>query len=261
MWKNTKKGNVQTSDQKIRIYSTGNTVMKRFIAYLMSYLLREIMRLRDLAIVCILVISAVSGCLSNTEKINDYGNETEATEYQGIKLTPLSRQRNNAVEGTQYIDKETYRLQIDGLVEKPVNLTYDQILAYPSTSKVVDMNCVEGWDFTAKWTGVLFETLLNDSGVRENATNVIFYCADKYSTSHDLDFLMDNDIMLAYRINDVTLPHSRGFPLQLVAEDKYGYKWAKWITRIEVTNAEYRGYWESRGYSDRADVGGPAFER
>jgi DMSO/TMAO reductase YedYZ molybdopterin-dependent catalytic subunit len=59
----------------------------------------------------------------------------------------------------------------------------------------------------------------------------------------------------------VTLPHDRGFPLQLVAEEKYGYKWAKWITHVEVTNAEYRGYWESKGYSDRADVGGPAFER
>lgn len=219
------------------------------------------MNLCTSAIMCLVVITAVSGCLSNTGKIDDYGNETEATEYQGIPLTPINRQRNNAIEGTQYINKETYRLHIDGLVEKPVNLTYEQILAYPSTSKVVDLNCVEGWDFTAKWTGVLFRTLINDSVVSENATEVIFYSADGYSTSHDLDFLMDNDIILAYRINDVTLPHSRGFPLQLVAEDKYGYKWAKWIIRIEVTNTTYRGYWESRGYNNRADVGGPAFER
>ena len=218
------------------------------------------MKVGNLAIICLLITTAVSGCLSNPDKIKDYGTETEAKEYQGIKLTPFSLQRNNAVEGTQYINKDTYKLQIDGLVEQPVNLTYDQILEYPSTSKVVDLNCVEGWGFTAKWTGVLFETLLNETGVNENATDVIFYCADGYSTSHDLDFLLDNDIMLAYKINDVTLPHGRGFPLQLVAEDKYGYKWAKWITHIEITNVEYRGYWEIRGYSDKADVGGPALE-
>lgn len=228
------------------------------------------MRLINTGILCLslLIFAVVSGCLSSPQESavnsNEVGNDTnkeiEATVYNGIKLTPINKQGNNAIKGTQYIDRDTYRLQIDGLVEKPTELTYDQILEYPSTSKVVDMNCVEGWGFTAKWTGVLVETLLNDMEVNENATTVIFYCADGYSTSHDLDFLLDNDIMLAYRINDVTLPQDRGFPLQLVAEDKYGYKWAKWITGIELTNAEYRGYWETRGYNNKADYGGPAFE-
>lgn len=213
---------------------------------------------------CLVVFIVVSGCLSSPQEpavdSNETGNEVEATEYNGIKLTPIDKQGNNAIKGTQYIDRNTYRLQIDGLVENPTELTYDQILEYPSTSRVIDLNCVEGWGFTAKWTGVLVETLLNDVVVKENATTVIFYCADGYSTSHDLDFLLDNDIMLAYRINDVTLPSDRGFPLQLVAEDKYGYKWAKWITGIELTDAEYSGYWETRGYNNRADYGGPAFE-
>lgn len=228
------------------------------------------MRPINTGILCLslLIFAVVSGCLSppqesavNSNEVgNDTNKEIEATAYNGIKLTPINKQGNNAIKGTQYIDHDTYRLQIDGLVENPTELTYDQILEYPSTSKVVDMNCVEGWGFTAKWTGVLVETLLNDVVVNENATTVIFYCADGYSTSHDLDFLLNNDIMLAYRINDVTLPQDRGFPLQLVAEDKYGYKWAKWITGIELTNAEYRGYWETRGYNNRADYGGPAFE-
>ena len=213
-----------------------------------------------LAIICLIVITAVSGCLSTTEQPSVYGNETEATEYQGIELTPISNQGNNAIKGTHYIDRDTYRLQIDGLVETPVNLTYDQILEYPSTSKVLDLNCVEGWGFTAKWTGVQVETLFNVTGVNENATTVIFYSADGYSTSHDLDYLLDNNIMVAYKINDVTLPPDRGFPLQLVAEDKYGYKWGKWITHIQITNTGYKGYWETRGYSNKADVGGPAFE-
>ena len=224
------------------------------------------MRLSNIAILCLylLVFIIVSGCLSSPQRSavdgNETSNEIEATVFNGIKLTPIDKQGNNAIKGTQYIDRNTYRLQIDGLVESPTELTYDQILEYPSNSRVVDMNCVEGWGFTAKWTGVLVETLLNDVVVKENATTVIFYCADGYSTSHDLDFLLDNDIMLAYKINDVTLPSDRGFPLQLVAEDKYGYKWAKWITGIELTNAEYKGYWETVGYNNKGDYGGPAFE-
>ena len=165
---------------------------------------------------CLLVLIVVSGCLSAPQRSavdgNETSNEVEATVYNGIELTPIDKQGNNAIKGTQYVDRNTYRLQIDGLVENPTELTYDQILEYPSTSKVVDMNCVEGWGFTAKWTGVLVETLFNDVVVKENATTVIFYCADGYSTSHDLNYLLDNDIMLAYRINDVTLPQDRGFP-------------------------------------------------
>lgn len=198
----------------------------------------------------------VSGCLSGPEN----RNETEALEYMGIKLTPISEQGNNAIKGTQFIDKDTYRLKIDGLVERPANLTYDQIKSYDPLSKVVDLDCVEGWGFTAKWTGVPVKTLLEGTGIKQNATNVIFYSVDGYSTSHDLKYLIDNNIILAYRLNDITLPHERGFPLQLVAEGKYGYKWAKWIDHIEVANSSFRGYWESRGYNNKGDYGGPPFE-
>ena len=213
------------------------------------------MRTRSI-IMCLFVLILFSGCLSK----QDNRNETEATEYMGIKLTPVSEQGNNAIKGTQFIDKDAYRLRIDGMVERPANLTYDQITNYTPVSKVVSLNCVEGWGFTAKWTGVPVKTLFDDTGIIENVTTVIFYSTDGYSTSHDLDYLMDNNIMLAYRINDITLPQDRGFPLQLVAEGKYGYKWAKWIDHIELVNASYKGYWESRGYNNKGDFGGPPFE-
>ncbi len=205
---------------------------------------------------CLFIVILFSNCLSKQENRND----TEATEYMGIKLTPISQQGNNAIKGTQFIDKDTYRLRIDGMVERPANLTYDQITTYTPVSKVVTLNCVEGWSFTAKWTGVPLKILLDGTGIRENATTVIFYSTDGYSTSHDLDYLIDNNIMLAYRINDIILPPDRGFPLQLVAEGKYGYKWAKWIYHIELVNASYKGYWESRGYNNKGDFGGPPFE-
>lgn len=208
-----------------------------------------------LIILCLFVLILVSGCISK----QDIGNSTETLEYNGIKLTPIREQGNNAIKGTQFIDKDAYRLKIDGMVDRRVNLTYDQITSYPPVSKVLALNCVEGWSFTAKWTGVPLKTLLNITGIKENATSVIFYSTDGYSTSHDLDYLIDNNIILAYKLNDITLPPDRGFPFQLVAENKYGYKWAKWINHIELVNTSYEGYWESRGYNNKGDFGGPPF--
>ncbi|TFH42062.1 MAG: oxidoreductase [ANME-2 cluster archaeon] len=247
------------------------------------------MRESHLILVCIITTAIVSGCLSNLEETgetkvpepsptfsdigseneieipwvalpDDFRKESEAKEYQNISLTPIFRQGNNAINKTQHIDVNSYQLQVEGLVDRQGIFTYNQLIAYPPTSKVVSLNCVEGWSFTAKWTGVPLETLLNVTGIKDNATEVIFYSSDGYSTSHKLAYLLDNNIILAYKLNDVTLPDERGFPLQLVAEDKFGYKWAKWIIRIELAEEPYEGYWESRGYSNNAEVGGPAFE-
>ena len=216
-------------------------------------------------ILLILIFSVIfviaSGCVSEKKEPETYGNQTENLSYKGESLTPIAQQRNNAIEGTQYIDKESYRLRVEGLVENPRNFTYEEITGLPETSKVVDLNCVEGWSFTAKWTGVKTADLIAETGAGENATTVVFYSADGYSTSLDMDYLLENEIILAYKLNDVTLPPERGFPLQLVAESKYGYKWAKWIVRIEISDSPYKGYWEKKGYNNRADVGGPAFER
>ena len=219
------------------------------------------MKLIHLFLIISFVFTAFSGCVSDRGGTGVYDNQTETSSYLGEQLTPIAQQRNNAIKGTQYIDRESYRLQVDGLVENPRNFTYEEITGLPQTSKVIDLNCVEGWGFTAKWTGVKIAEIFEEAGAMENATTVIFYSADGYSTALDKDYLLENDIILAYKLNDVTLPPERGFPLQLVAEDKYGYKWAKWIVRIELGNSPYRGYWEERGYNNIADVGGPAFER
>ena len=74
-------------------------------------------------------------------------------------------------------------------------------------------------------------------------------------------YIRQKDIILALKLNDLTLPANRGFPFQVVAESKYGYKWAKWVTRISLSDdASFRGYWESGGYNNNADANGPAFE-
>lgn len=218
------------------------------------------MRLTKLFLVISVIFVVTSGCVSEKGP-GVYGNQTENLSYQGKSLTPIAAQQSRDIKGTQHIDSQSYRLQVDGLVQNPRNFTYAEITGLPETSKVVDLNCVEGWSFTAKWTGVRIADLFNETGILENATTVIFYSADGYSTSLDLEYLLKNNIILAYRLNDVTLPPDRGFPLQLVAEGKYGYKWAKWVVRIELSSSPYRGYWEQRGYNNTADVGGPELER
>ena len=183
--------------------------------------------------------------------------ETEATEYLGVKLTPISQQGNNAIKGTQHIDKDTYRLAVDGLVDNPLNLTYADLLSFPMESRLATLHCVEGWSFIAKWTGPTLASIFEAVKVQPSATTVIFYGADDSVgyTSLDLPYILDKNIIIALKLNDVTLPPDRGFPFQVVAEGKYGYKWAKWVTRIELSgNENFRGYWESRGYSNNADI-------
>ena len=189
--------------------------------------------------------------------------EIEATEFMGKKLTPLKDQRNNALAGTQTIDRATYHLTVNGLVNTPLSMTYEDLLALPQISKLMDLDCVEGWGFTAKWTGPTLKSIFEKAGLKPEGQNVIF-SSDDVSGGYSsllLNYIMDNDIILGLKINDLTLPAERGFPFQVVAESKYGYKWAKWVTSIELSSdLNFKGYWESYGYSNNADVGGPALE-
>ena len=190
--------------------------------------------------------------------------EVEATEFMGRALTPIDQQNNNALAGTQEIDRATYRLTVDGLVDNPLSLSYDALLAYPQVSQIMDLDCVEGWHFTAKWTGPTLGDIFRDAKVRPEAKIAIFHTTEvpEGYSSLDLSYISDNNIMIALKDNDITLPPDRGFPFQVVAMSKYGYKWAKWITRIELSdNTSFRGYWETYGYNNNADVNGPAFER
>jgi len=215
-------------------------------------------------LLCIALLSVLACRAPAASPTTGPGGEIEATEFMGVKLTPIAQQRNNALAGTISIDRETYRLTVDGLVEKPLSLSYADLLARPQISKLMDLDCVEGWDFTAKWTGLPLDAIFAEAGIKPEAVIAIFYTADTDDegyTSLDLSYIKEKDIIIALKLNDITLPEERGFPFQLVAESKFGYKWAKWVTRIELSsNTDFRGYWETAGYSNNADVGGPAFD-
>ena len=213
--------------------------------------------MRKLAFALLLVgLVLVSGCIQQPIPLEG----AEITEYEGERLGSIQDFRENSILGPQYINIMDYTLEVSGLVEEPRNYTYQEVLDRETYSKLVTLHCVEGWSVKILWEGVLIEELIDEAGSLPEANTVIFHAYDGYTSSLPLDYIRDRDILLAHKMNGVTLPPERGFPFQVVAEDKYGIKWVKWVTGIELSNnPDYKGYWESRGYSNEADVGGPVF--
>ena len=198
-------------------------------------------------IVFLLIVVGLAGCTQQSFPLSGI----ELREYQGHRLNSIYDIHENTIKGTQYVNISTYRLHITGLVSTPRNLTYQEIVTnFTQYKKVATLNCVEGWSVTLLWEGPLVRDLLNGSRPLPGATTLVFTSSDGFATSVPLTYVMNNSIILASKMNNVTIPPQRGFPFQLVAEGKWGYKWSKWVTGIEVIdNPNYKGFWESRGYS------------
>ena len=212
-------------------------------------------------IALVMVLSAVLLSCSSEGVSMELG-DVEIREYEGEDLSSIKEFRENSIKGPQYVDIETYRLQITGLVENPTEYTYDQVIGNNQNyKKLVTLDCVEGWSVKILWEGILVRDMMGKSSPLSDAKVVIFHAYDGYTTSFPIDYIMNNDIIMAHKMNDITIPPERGFPFQLVAESKWGYKWIRWITKIELSDdVNYRGYWESRGYSNRGDLGEGFFE-
>ena len=201
-------------------------------------------------------VLGISGCSTDQGAQEPVPLEpVEIREYEGEQLSSINDFRENSMGGPQQVDIESYTLEITGLVSEPRAFTYDEVVGdHQHYEKVVTLDCVEGWSAKILWEGVLVRDLILQASPQPETKVVIFHAYDGYTTSLPIDYIMDNDILMAYKMNDVRLPPERGFPFELVAESKWGYKWIKWITKIELSSdLDYRGFWESRGYSNSAD--------
>jgi DMSO/TMAO reductase YedYZ molybdopterin-dependent catalytic subunit len=160
--------------------------------------------------------------------------------------------------GYPSFDPATWRLTVDGLVERPLSLTYAQLRALPSTSQVSDFHCVTGWSVPGvHWRGVRFDDLLASAGVSPRATALRFVSAEEpYVDTLTLDQIgAAPDAMLAWEMDGKPLTRPHGAPARLVMPQMYGYKGVKWVRRITVTDRVTDGYWEQRGYDRDAYVG------
>ena len=151
------------------------------------------------------------------------------------------------------VDVGTWRLTIDGTINATANLTYGSLTSMPAVDETELLKCVEGPSGTAVWTGVRVRDVLALAGIANGSREVVFHGADGYSSSMTLDEALGDHVLLAWGMNHEPLPREQGYPLRVVAPGKAGYKWVKFVERVEVVDYDYKGYWESRGWNDTAD--------
>jgi DMSO/TMAO reductase YedYZ molybdopterin-dependent catalytic subunit len=182
--------------------------------------------------------------------------ESEVTEYKGTRLDPAIGPRDNSINGVQHVDIKGFTLTVDGLVDREAVFTYEDVLTLPAYERLVTLHCVEGWDATILWKGALLEDLIARAGAKSTAVTVIFSSVDGYTTSLPLSVILEKQLILGYGANGLALPAEMGYPFIVVAEDKLGYKWGRWVNRITLSDdANYKGFWESNGYSVEGNIG------
>ncbi len=177
-----------------------------------------------------------------------------AVTRSGETVTPNDEFFELSISGTPDIDIGAWRLSVHGMVERPLNLSYENLTAMPRSEVTAILKCPEGPSGTAVWAGVRLSYVLDMAGLEENATELVFYGADGYSSSLTVGDALGEDVLLCWEMNGETLPRDQGHPLKLVAPGKAGYKWVKWLTGIEAVDYDYKGYWESQGWDDDADL-------
>ncbi|TCL64110.1 molybdopterin-binding protein [Rhizobium sp. BK251] len=204
------------------------------------------------------------------------GSHALAREFAEADISPSFR-----VNGTSAPDSDEYaelsegkfkdwKLKIDGLVERPQEISLAELKALPARTQITRHDCVEGWSAIGKWTGVPLASLLSLAFLRPTARYVVFHCADelektldgsgRYYESIDLIDAFHPQTILAYQMNGQDLSIGHGAPLRLRVERQLGYKQAKYIMRIEVVDS-FRGlwggnggFWEDRGYEWYAGI-------
>jgi DMSO/TMAO reductase YedYZ molybdopterin-dependent catalytic subunit len=155
------------------------------------------------------------------------------------------------------VDMARWSLTIDGLVERPTTYVYSDITALPVYSDYYTLQCISntvGGDLwgNAHWKGVRLVELLSRAGLKPGVRKVVFYADDGYTDSIALDVALRPDTLLAYEMNGEPLPKEHGYPARLLIPGIYGMKNVKWITRIELVDYDFKGYWMQRGWSDAA---------
>jgi DMSO/TMAO reductase YedYZ molybdopterin-dependent catalytic subunit len=197
-----------------------------------------------------------------------------AREFSEADMSPIFKANGTvlpddpAYQALMANDFADWRLRIDGLVSNPVSLTMADLKRLPQRTQITRHDCVEGWSAIGKWTGPQLGQILQSVGMAPNARFVVFHCGDNlgggsngfYYESVDLVDAFHPQTILAHTMNDAPLKIAHGAPLRLRVERQLGYKHAKYLMRIEVTDRVTNlgrgkgGYWEDRGYEWYAGI-------
>jgi DMSO/TMAO reductase YedYZ molybdopterin-dependent catalytic subunit len=152
------------------------------------------------------------------------------------------------------IPTDKWIFTIDGLVENPINWTWDDFLAQPQVTVTSDIHCVTGWSrYDNAWTGIHAAHLLELCRPEKEAMHCLIYASDGYTTNIRLDRFADSDVLLAHSWNGDYLTKEHGGPVRAIVPKWYFWKSAKWIRRIEFIAEDETGFWEDRGYHNDGD--------
>ena len=175
-----------------------------------------------------------------------------APTFADSAVTPLDRfPLNSYLVDDPEVDLDTWRLEVSGLVQRPGEYTLDAMQRFPKVVQNTRHVCIEGWDVVGNFAGARISDVLNAVGVDQTARFVEVRCADDYYESIDMDCASHPQSLLCYEMYGHPLTREHGAPLRLVLPTKLGYKQAKYIVGLRVTNvlSAKRGYWEDQGYS------------
>jgi DMSO/TMAO reductase YedYZ molybdopterin-dependent catalytic subunit len=152
------------------------------------------------------------------------------------------------------VSKSDWRMTVDGLVENPVTLNYEQLLALPQTENVSDIHCVTKWSrFDNLWNGVATRDLIALVRPKAEARHVVFHALDGYTTNVVFDVFAANDAIVAHMWEGYPITRQHGGPVRIVIPRYYLWKSAKWVKRIEFSRDDRPGFWEERGYHNEGD--------
>jgi DMSO/TMAO reductase YedYZ molybdopterin-dependent catalytic subunit len=153
------------------------------------------------------------------------------------------------IEEVKPVDGKNWKLELAGLIENKKAWTADDIYKLPETEIIVRHICVEGWDYIGQWEGVSLADFLKRIGADTKAKYISFKCADDYTETLDMATALHPQTILATKYAHDPITDPFGFPLRLRTATKLGFKNAKWITAMEVTNTFIPTYWSKQGFN------------
>jgi DMSO/TMAO reductase YedYZ molybdopterin-dependent catalytic subunit len=155
---------------------------------------------------------------------------------------------------TPNVARDVWRLDIDGLVERPQSWTFANLMAQPQASRVSDIHCVTSWSrYDNHWDGVSTHDLMEAVGVKDEAKFVLFTANDGYTTNMAIEDFASPEAMIVHSWEGQPLPLDHGGPVRVVVPHLYFWKSAKWLRKIEFAATDHHGFWEVRGYHNHAD--------
>lgn len=160
---------------------------------------------------------------------------------------------------TPEIDAKAFRLRMEGLVEKPYALSMEELEAMQDKAEVVTLECignpVGGSAIgNALWEGVTLRKVIEKARPKSGLVKTVFYAEDGYTDSIPYELSLSDDVFLAFKMNGTDLPRIHGYPVRAIVPGIFGMKNVKWLSKIELVNYDFKGYWEKRGWSDESVI-------